>query len=319
MIYVLLILAFILTEGYYSGSETGAYCLNKIRMRFKAGEGTRRAVVLQRLLADPQGLICTTLIGTNLSVYLSTALLTSRLELMHVPTAEVVSTLCLAPLLMVFAETIPKSIFQARANVLMYTLAPSLAFFRRLFAPGVWVLKKITGRFAPAASQQERAGLFTSGRLTFFLDQGAHEGILSSYQRAMAGNVMKLGKTPVEKAMIRLSQAVLIPKSAGSEEFAKVASENRFSRIPVYEESPERIVGVINLLDFFCAEAGETLENLMRPVVAIPADKAIDDALLLLQQASSPMGIVVDEKGAAVGIVTIKDLVEEIVGELEVW
>jgi len=319
MSYLLLIFIFMLTEGFYSGAETGAYCLNKIRLRFRAEQRWRSALILQRLLADPQGLICTTLIGTNVSVYISTTLLTSRLEAMHVPASDLVSTMCLSPILLIFAETIPKNVFQAHADGVMYLLAPSLAFFRRLFAPGVWALKKVTNALSSRAAQPRPDALFTARRLRYFIDQSTQEGVLTPYQRAMTRNVMQLGQTPIRSAMIALDDVVLASKSADPEEFQRISTERRFSRIPVYEDEPRRIVGVVNLLDFFCGDNGQELDRIMRPPVTIPQDTPIDDALLVLQQESSPMGVVVDGDGNAVGIVTIKDLVEEIVGELEVW
>ncbi|NOZ19476.1 MAG: DUF21 domain-containing protein [Planctomycetes bacterium] len=317
--YLLLMIFFGLAEGYFSGSETGAYCLNKVRLRYRAEQGWRSALILRSLLADSQGLICTTLVGTNICVYLSTAILTGCLDRWNVRAAELVSTACLSPVLLIFAEATPKNLFQFKADLFMYKLAPTLAFFRKLFAPVVWALKRITNILSSHAGAIRSRTPFTARRLAYFLEQSTHEGVLTPYQRTMAENVMGLGKTPAKAAMIPLNEVTLVPKTITADEFRELEAKRRHTRIPVYEGRREQIAGVVNSLDFFCAGDGKTVADLLRPPLTIPADLAIDDALRFLQRARFPMGIVVNEKKEAVGIVTIKDLVEEIVGELEVW
>lgn len=316
---ILLILFFVLFAGYFSGIETGAYCVNKVRLRFLSERKVRSAQVLQRLMGDPQGLICTTLVGHNMAVYIATAILTSTLERRGFEPAELLSTVFLAPVLLVLAEVTPKNIFQIWADRLTYLLASSLAFFKRLFWPAVWLLKKISGAVASRAAARETGTLFTTRRLWYFIEQGTHEGVLTPYQNVMARNVMQLGQTPLRNAMIPLAKAVLVPKSATPEEYLQMIAEKRFSRMPVYDGSREQIIGVMNCFDFFSAQEGRPITETMRPAMTLPQDMPLDDALHVLQRARSPMGVVVDETESAVGIVTIKDLVEEIVGELEVW
>ncbi|NOZ21802.1 MAG: DUF21 domain-containing protein, partial [Planctomycetes bacterium] len=307
--YLLLTIFFILATGYFAGAETGAYCLNKIRLRHRAEQGWRSALILRSLLSDPQGLICATLVGTNICVYMCTVILTFNLERWDVRTAELVSTVCLSPILLVFSEAVPKNLFQLKADLLMYKLAPTLAFFRRLFAPAVWALKRITNALSSHAGTTRSRTPFTAGRLTYFLDQSTHAGVLTPYQRTMAENVMDLGKTPAKAAMIPLNEVTLVPKTITDDEFRELEAKRRHTRIPVYEGRREQIVGVVNSLDFFCAGDGKTVADLLRPPLTIPADLAIDDALRFLQRARFPMGIVVNENKEAVGIVTIKDLV----------
>ncbi|MEW6356252.1 MAG: CNNM domain-containing protein [Planctomycetota bacterium] len=317
--HLVLLATFILLQGYFSGSETGAYRLNKIRLQYRAERKRRSALILQSLLADPQGLICTTLVGTNTCVYMSAMVLTGLLEAWKAPAAELISTLCLPPILLVFAEATPKNIFQLNADFLMYKLAAPLAFFRKIFSPAIWVLKRITRGFAASVIEEAGRRPFTAGRLDYFLDQGAREGVLTPYQRTMAKKVMGFGKIPAREVMIPLSRAVLAPKSATLKELRALVAQKRSSRIPVYEERPERIIGVVTALDFFCAEDDTPVVDMLRPPITVPENFGIDDVLRLLQHARFPMGIVVNQKDEAVGIITIKDLVEEIVGELEVW
>ena len=210
-VHYLLIAVFMLVEGYYSGSETGAYCLNKIRLRFRAEQGVRSALILQKLLTDPQGLICTTLIGTNIAVYISTGILTNKLELMGVGAAELVSTLCLAPVLLILAEATPKNIFQLRADFLMYKLAPSLAFFRRLFGPGVWVLKKISRAFSSRTAAYDRGAIFTHGRFSWSFLKAPDTEVMR-----VPGMHVKVSIFAIPEAPSRASLAAAPKASAGS-------------------------------------------------------------------------------------------------------
>lgn len=305
----------------YSATETGFYCLNRIRLRYRQERGWWTAKTISRLLDDPQGLLCTILIGNNIANYAATAAFTYTVEknLPHLK-AELVTTLILAPFLMIFCEIIPKSIAQRQADSLLYKVVPATQVSSMLFYPLVILLKgisKLPQLFLKGVEVKE-SPFFHPQRLSLLLEEGTEGGAVSLYQNMMARNIMALGNIPVKKVMIPLEVVTMAPDTVGPETLKDLAREKKFSRVPIYERDRSKVVGIVTLLDFL-REGKDEVRSFVRPTTYLEADLPVDDALLRLRRAKQRMGIVTDGDGRAVGIVTIKDLVEEIVGELSVW
>ena len=315
------IIAMAVVEAFFSGMETGVYRLNRIRLRHRAEQGRPDAVRISRLIRNPQALVCTTLAGTNLSVYVSTAICTAMMVgLVGDDYAELAATLVLAPLLLVFAEALPKSMFQAHANVLVYKLSWLLQVGAWVLLPistllrGVtWVSTQIFGQ-APA-----RPWSLSEERLRYFLTEGAREGVLSPQQDAMARNIMALATVKVQQVMIPEEGVKMVPIDASLEDLRRAAAEHPHTRLPVYEADRHRVIGAVNLIDFVCAEGEPSVAELVRPLPRVSAERTIDEALVQLQKRRQVMSVVADSEGRAIGIVTMKDLVEEVAGELYEW
>lgn len=320
--YYLLVL-YILFSAYFSGIEIAVYCINRVRLQYQVDRGQRRARILRRLLDDPQALICTILIGNNIVNYLAAATFTgiiSRSSFSQV-NPELIATFILAPIMLVFAEVLPKDICQRKADTFLYTASPSVKFFSQLFYPLVYVLKwvnKIPQLFLK--NVQRRSPVFTPYRLGFFIREGVEEGVISGYQDTMARNIMKLERIPIKKIMIPLKKTTMISHAGNSALLKVLARRVRFSRIPVYEGPRNNIVGAINLFEFLSTgKADSKVSSFVKDTEYIYADTSTDDTLIKMQKAKQRMAIVVDKDKKAIGIVTIKDLVEEIVGELMAW
>ncbi len=320
--YVLIVLL-MASESFFSGSETGFYCTNRLRLRFRLASGWPGAAALHKLSSDPKLAISTMLIGTNISVFLTTVLCARRLvELGFAQQADLYSSLLVPPVLLVFAEIIPKSVFQRRADTLMYKTAPLMNVFRVLFWPLLVVLGAVR-RLVRAVSGRpggEDALVVTAERFRFFLSEGAAVGILSPYQQAMADNILRVKSIGVRAAMVLIEDAVMIRQDAPLEELKALLREHRFSRIPLYSESRTNVTGVINVIDLLCAqERPHSLTELCRKPHYIESTVSVAEAFYSLQKARHQLAVVTGPDGAAVGILTVKDLVEEIVGELKDW
>jgi len=313
---------FVALAGFFSGTETGFYSLNRMRLRFRLRRGWRSARHLQELLARPELAISTVLIGTNITVYLATVLCAKKLgELGLADRADLYSSLIMPPLLLVFAEIVPKSLFRYRADTLMYRAAGALKACAVVFAPVlvvlrgmVFVLKRLVGR-----ESQPAADVFTAERFRFYLSEGAAIGLLSPYQQAMANNVLRVKSLGLRSAMVPLERVVMISEDASREELNELLRNHRFSRIPVYSGRRDNITGTVNVIDLMCAEPDTPVRPLTRHCLSLDARLSVAEALYALQRAHQQMAVVTAHDGAAVGIVTVKDLVEEIVGELRAW
>ena len=322
MIEYYLLILFILFSSYFSGIEIAIYCINRVRLQYKVDRGIRSAKIIKRLLEDPQALICTILIGNNIVNYLAAATFTNIMSKnISQANPELVTTLILAPIMLVFAEVMPKNICQRRADTFLYTASSSVKFFSQLFLPLVYVLKganKIPQLFLKNVSK--RTTIFTPYRLGFFIREGVEEGIISGYQDLMARNIMKLGSIPIKKIMIPLKRTALVSHDVSAEQIKVFAKNVRFSRIPVFKDSKSNIIGVINLFDFLSVGTEKsTISDFLKDTECLNAETLIDDALVRMQKTKQRIAIVTNKDNESIGIVTIKDLVEEIVGELMAW
>lgn len=303
----------------YSATETGFYCLNRIRLRYRNEKGWWTARRINRLLDDPQGLVCAILIGNNIANYMATISFISIVQ-GRVPylEAELATVLILSPFILIFCEIVPKSVFQRYADSLLYKVVPATDLSFKLFYPLVLLLKAVARLpHLLFGMEAKESPFFSPQRLGYFLEEGTEGGALSMYQNMMARNIMALGHTPVKKVMIPLAEVTMAPDTIGPETLKDLAREKKFSRIPIYDRDKSKVIGIVTLLDFLRDGKAE-IKGTTRPATYLEADMPVDDALLRLRHARQRMGIVT-EGGKAVGIVTIKDLVEEIVGELSVW
>lgn len=320
-VWVTLIAACILTAGYYAGTETGFYRLNRVRLRFRLKKGAPGAKRLADLLRRPDEFVITTLVGNNLCVFLATFMCTRLYERTYPEGAEFYATWTLIGPIFFFGEVLQKEIFRRAADVLMYRAARMLTWSVRVFRPAVSVLKQIQ-RFWTVFMPESGAGLELQvgrQRLYHFFSESAEEGTLSTYQQVMAANIMKLEKLPVEHAMIPLQAAVSIRMDQTYEECCQLARSSAYRRFPV-TDAQGKLVGVVNLLDVLAAgEEPFDMSRYLRQPTVFDRSANIIDVLHQLKRSRQPMGFVRNGDGDILGIVTIKDLVEEIVGELGEW
>ena len=321
MLDYLLIVAVIGLAGFYGGAETGFYCMNQLRLRLRAEAGDAAAGALQRLVSRPQLLISTVLVGTNLGIYAATVLCTQKLrEYGLTARADFWSSLILPPIFLICADLVPKSLFQHHADALMYRSYWPLRASEVVFYPLSWLLRWVSRlpQFLLRHRIVQRTAPVTSDSFRFYLSEGAAHGELSSYQRTMAENILRLKSVPVEAAMTPLGKTVMIREDATPEELSRLLRAHRYSRFPVWRGSRDHVVGTLNVLDVVSAERPE-VRPLTRGVLSVPAGTSVADALALLRRMKQPIAMVTDVAQRTVGIVTAKDLVEEIVGELHAW
>jgi len=319
---VLVVLAMIMTAGFYGGMENGAYKLNRVRLRLRVEEGRRSAKILSRLLDDPEGAIALSLIGTNLSVWIATTVTTRALAGVLGGATEYVATLGLTFVMFPLAEVGPKNVFQRQADVLMYRLARPLEISRKLFSPLIAFLKAIARSMTwlLGAKRRPEEPLVSRKRVEFYLVEGTSEGVLSTDEGRIAANVLRVREVVTREAMVPLAAIESVELGTPADELYRRWPEIRYSRLPVWSERPENVVGVVNLLDLFVFGRGDRrVADVMQPAEHIPGELPILEALTRLRSTASPMAAVTDSAGSTVGIVTPKDLVEEIVGELEAW
>jgi putative hemolysin len=304
-----------------AGFENGIYALSQVRLRYRLSLGDRRARVVKGLLDAPQQLLTGVLIMQSLAVYAATAVVTSLLKDLGIAWAELVSTLALAVFFFIVVEAVPKNVFRRAADTLVYALAPALKYALYALRPAEIATSGLAHLIARLGKAQSDAfdPFFTRERLAFYLRAGQTEGILSKYQIELTQNILRGEKATVMRAMVPMEKAAAIHADAGPKDFAEISHQYRFSRYPVYKGTRDNVVGVINIYDCLTPETCEfALDKLLRPIAIFSPEIHVTEALRTMREKRQPMGVVVD-KGRAVGIVTVKDCMEEIVGELYAW
>ncbi len=315
-----------IASGFYSGSEMGLYCLNRVRLRLRAErEGAREARSLLRLAQRQRETVLGILLGTNLANYLltvATAALLAHTFGIQPTRVEFYTAAILSPIIFVIGDVVPKNWFQIEADRLMSRSAPllraSVAFFRatgilRLLHGMTRVGARLGGHDARDDWGEPRAEVIG------LLREGAAGGALTEEQARIVERVMNLSSVRVGSIMIPRRNVATVPIDAGRPLFEQIVRGHNYSRMPVIARDRKAVAGIVNVHDILADESGSGIESWMQKPVTIRADDSAASALVHLQRAQATMAIVTDPRHGFVGMVTLKDVVEEIFGELPAW
>ena len=317
-----LILVFlgILLEAFFSGSEIGMVSVNRIKMKQLAEDGNSAARSILKLLENPERLFTTTSLGTNLAMVASTAIFTAFMVIHFGNSGEWMAMLIISPLIFFGGEIIPKVIFQHRADSIMLFMIYPLIFFYKILSPFIIWLSKASARFTSQVqlSSTEEHKTFSRDQLQRVLSLESQTVDLGVTEKKIIHNIFNFGEIRAEHCMVPLIQMTALKDTATMTEAHDVANDSGFSRMPIFHERIYNLIGILNTFDLLDQPVDSTpITNLIRPAYYVPPNKKIDDLLKELQQRGLHMAIVVDEYGGCIGLITIEDLLEKIVGEIE--
>lgn len=319
----ILILAALVIEGFFSGSEMALISADRLALHKLAIAGNKGAKLALKLVARPEHVLGTTLIGTNVCVAFQATLATLYLYQHHGPHYELYSVLILSPLVLIFGEIIPKTIYQRYAERLAPAVAPLVQLASWVFAPVIWVLEGYTdwlSRRLRPIEELVTGRQATSHReeLRYLLTYGQKETSLKSSERRMIRRILDFSKADAKNAMLPLVKVDMIEDTFTVAEALEAFTKYGHSRMPVYHERVDNIVGVAHLFDFFGeSEASKPVTRVMKPAHYAPESQQLEKLLYTMQRRGIQMTVVVDEYGGAVGILALEDILEEIVGEIK--
>jgi len=329
---ILAVVFFATMAGLFAGAETGMYQLSRLRLRLGVEKKRLLFVILGRCMQDSSGLLLTMLIGTNLAHYLSTSIVTSMFltRVANEHTAELLATLVTVPILFVFSELIPKNVLFYRADLLMPYFSPLFyALHRILSLSGIVPLLKFIARiFASlaglAASSKTVMTSTQRHKVQAILQDTHEEGILSSVQSDMISRLVSISHIHIRTVMIPLSNVQTVDANSDRAALLNKLNKSAFTRLPVMENRPTNIIGFINIYDTLgSSEEFDDLKKFVEPIRKIDADTNVTDAINIMQKENQKIVLVTrggrTGKKRPVGIVTMKDLVEELLGELVEW
>lgn len=321
---ILLILILLSFSAFFSGSETAIISANKIRLKSLAERGDNRARILIWFLEKPERLLGTILVGNNLVNVACTTIAAVLINLLfqYTPNIEydewesLITTLIMTPIILIFGEIIPKSMGRDRSNSMSLSVARPMRLVSIILYLVVAPLNKFISLFGKKNIQNPDR---ITEELKGLANLSQQEGLIKPEQSEMIHSVFDLREQTIERAMVPLVDMVSINRYASLEEFYEVVSETRFSRFPIYEDRNDNIVGIISVSDVLYSDdkIQDISQFIKEDVVYLPESKHIISSLTELQQSPYPMGIVVDEYGGVAGLVTLEDIVAEIVGEIK--
>lgn len=307
-------------EAFFSGSEIGMVSVNRIKMKQLADDGNSAAQAVLKLLDNPEKLFTATSLGTNLGMVTSTAIFTAFMVEQFGESGEWMAMLIIFPLIFFGGEIIPKLIFQNRADSLMLVMIYPLNLFSKVMGPLIrWLSrtsKNLTNRVPEGV--KEDSFTFSRDQLRKALSLESQTIELGATEKRIIHNIFHFGELTVEQCMVPLVQMTAIKDTATMREAHEFANDSGFSRLPVFHERMYNLRGILNTFDLLDQAMNNTpITPLIRPAYYVPPNKKIDDLLKELQQGGLHMAFVVDEYGGCIGLITIEDLLEKIVGEIE--
>ena len=313
----------ILASALASGLETGIYVLNRVRLAVRVGQGDRNARRLRDELKDPSRTLSTLLVVNNIANYAGSLGIAAILTLYFTDPLWVVilNTLIVVPILFIFAETLPKDIFRTRADTLVYMMSGGLLLVRRVFTVcGLVPLVAGVGNLAARIVGGQRGlDLGPRARVAKLLRESVGSGGLTSHQASLTERVLAMDRLTVSSEMTPWRGVVSLSTSDGQSGLAVAARRTRRSRLPVVDLRGE-VVGTIETMQTLLRPEAK-IEDLIQSVPMISGDTPVLEALEMLRSERKPMAIVLgsDTSGVPVGLVTLKDLVEPLTGDLIAW
>lgn len=330
---IAIILATILASGFFSGSEIAFVSANRLRLEIESRKGSLVSRSLAFFNENPETFLTTTLVGNNIiNVLYATLMAIFLLEPVQLiyegwwgdppSTAMVlfIQTIIASVLIMIFGEILPKAIFRIQADFMVKVVAVPLRFLNIVLRPLISVANSASGVLVNMLkSGTERSEkVFRRQDVEMILkelrDTGGGED-LDQDDSQILHNVLELSNKRVKETMVPRTEMVAVDQNATLEEIQKTFIASGFSKIPVYQDNIDDITGVVFAYDLF--DAPKSIADIIRPVKLIPASKKSKDLLAEFRQSNSSVAIVIDEYGGTAGMVTIEDLIEEVVGDIQ--
>ena len=316
---IILLVILVAFSAFFSASETSFTSLNKIRLKMMADEGNSRASLAYSLTENYDKMLSTVLIGNNIVNIAATSVATILfIDLLKSESlGSTISTVVMTVVVLIFGEVSPKSIAKEKPEKFACFAAPFLKALMLIFTPFVAffvVWKKMLKKLF----RLDNKDTITGDELINIVDEAEEGGGLDEEESDLIRSAISFSECPVSDILTPRVDMVAVEKNDSVEEIAKAFDESGFSRLPVYDETVDSIVGVIHIRDFnkHVVANGESVESIIKDTVFVARQMPISELLKLLQSKKTHMAVVSDEYGGTIGIATMEDILEELVGEI---
>ncbi len=315
----MIIVVCIFLSSYFSATETAFSCLNRIRIKNKAENGDKKAALVLKLMEKYDELLSTILVGNNIVNILCSSVATLLfVNLLKDPDlGATVSTAATTVILLLFGEISPKSIAKEHPETLAMFSAPILRVFMFVLKPVTAVFKLWQRLLSVIIKSPQDQGI-TEEELLTIVDEAEQGGGIDKDESELIRSAIEFNELEVRDIFTPRIDISAIPSEISKDDAAKVFSETGYSRLPVYEDTLDNIIGILYLKDFYNSSYNRqtSIQDIIKPVIYVPRSKKISDLRKELQEQQLHIAVVTDEFGGTVGIVTLEDILEELVGEI---
>ena len=319
---IVLLVILLAMSGFFSMSETALMALSKIRIRHMVEDGVKGAKLVEKLSEDPSKLLGAILIGNNIVNIGASALATSIAVKAIGESGVGLVTIIMTILVLIFGEITPKSIAKQNSEKVALAVSKPINIIVKLFKPFIFVFTSISGLFIRLLGGDPKATqpFITEEELKTMVGVSEEEGVLEGVEKEMIFNVFEFADSQVKDVMVQRMDIVAVDINSTYEEVIDIIKREQFSRLPVYNQNIDDVVGILNVKDLIIASQNKEefkVSNYMREPYYTFEFKKIKELFSEMKKTRNHMSVVLDEYGGNVGIVTIEDLIEEVVGEIE--
>lgn len=317
---LLIIIVLLILSAFFSSSETALTTVSRMRILSLAEEGNSSAVTLLKVIDNKEKMLSAILIGNNIvniSVSSVTTILVTDLFGNY---AVSIATALLTVLVLIFGEITPKTLATINNEKLALRFASVVYWLMYILTPVIFLINKLSSLVMKLfrIDKSEKKSTYTENELKTIVNVSHAEGVIEADEREMLQNIFEFGDRQAKDIMIPRLDVCMIDVDSTYEEIMDVFQANRYTRIPVYENTTDNVIGIINIKDLLLYRHGESfnIRNYLRQPYFTYEYKGLSDLLLEMKKASVNITIVLDEYGAASGLLTLEDLIEEIVGDI---
>lgn len=314
-LYVLLVIL-IAMSAFFSSTETAFATVNRIRLKNKMNEGDRKAGKVLKIAEDYDRALSAILIGNNIvnigSASIGTVMFTTWIG----PSGAGVSTIVMTILVLIFGEILPKSYAKQHPESWAFRAVNILDFFIKLFSPFVFLFTKLTSLVSKKGDSQPSV---TEQELKYIIEESENEGVLEQQESELVQSALDFDEITVDEILTPRVDVVAVDENEDPEKIKELFFEEGYSRIPVYSGNIDHVIGIVHTKDFFKAYIEDhhvDLNQIMQQTVYVPPKKCISELMKELQKLKSHMAIVTDQYGGTIGVITLEDIIEELVGDI---
>lgn len=315
---IILFFICLLLSGFFSSSEVALISITRAKVHALLSQGRKGAEALDILKRSTDTVLITILIGNNIANIAAASLATAIAIGIYGDVGIGIATGVTVILMLIFGEIGPKMYASRHIEELALRVSRPILYLSKAIYPVLWISDHIKQQFAfrPGVAEQ----VVTEEEIKEWIDVGEEEGTIEEQEREMLYSVLRFGDTTVREVMTPRVDVIMIGDTSTLENALSIFNETGFSRIPVYHEQIDNVIGLLNVKDIFAAafrqQMDVTIKELMYEPCFVPESKKIDELLKELQVKKQHMAVVLDEYGSFAGIVTVEDMLEELVGEI---
>lgn len=314
---IILMVILIGLSGFFSATETAFNTFNRVRMKNLASDGNKRAALVLKLSEDYDALLSTILIGNNI-VNIALASIATLMFIKWFPTnGAAISTAATTVLVLIFGEVSPKSVAKEKPDGFALNVAPIMRALVIIFFP-LNLFFRMWKKLLAVIFRLDNEDVITEEELITIVDEAQQDGGIDEQEGELIRSAIEFTDADVEEIITPRVDVAAIDKETSFEEITELFHTTGFSRIPVYEDTIDNIIGILHEKDFFylCRGKGETLEAILKKPFFITCHVKISKLLTQFQQEKTHIAVVLDDYGGTMGIVTLEDVLEELVGDI---